>query len=311
MAVTAAAAAPGRRRPLVLFYNRLFPRMGDFENLARTDCGGACEFSVDRSHLPVATAVVFHIPTLRGMTLPRRYPGQQWVAWSMESEANYPELADPGFIRRFEITMTYRRDATVWCPYFGGPGFDATALLTPARLKTEAAPVVYFQSSPIDRWGRIAYAAALMRRVKVDSYGKVLHNRDLPEPDSGRESMLAATARHKFALVLENCLSEDYVSDKFFDALIMGSVPVYRGAPNVAAFAPAAHCFIDAADFAGPVELAEYLNWLDQHDSAYRAYLTWKESGLSPEFRVLLESVRGEVLCRLCEHLRRAGPPAV
>ena len=207
--------------------------------------------------------------------------------------------------------MTYRRDATVWSPYFGGPGFDAAALLTPPRPKTEAAPVVYFGSSLIDRWGRTAYAAGLMRRVKVDSYGKVFHNRVLPEPDSGRESMLAATARHKFALVLENCLTRDYVSDKFYDALIMGSVPVYRGAPNVAAFAPAEHCFIDAADFAGPVELAAYLNWLDEHDDAYDAYLAWKTAGLSPGFGGLLESVRGPLLCRLCEHLRRAGPPVV
>ena len=308
MPVPSGAGAPGRRRPLVLFYNRLFPRMDD---PARTDCGGACAFSSDRACLPRATAVVFHIPTLRGVTLPPRYPGQQWVAWSMESEANYPELADPAFMRRFEMTMTYRSGATVWSPYFGGPGFDAAAFLTPPRPKTEAAPVVYFQSSPIDRWGRTAYAAALMRRVKVDSYGKVLHNRDLPHPDAGRETMLAAVARHKFTLVLENCLTEDYVSDKFFDALIMGSVPVYRGAPNVAAFAPAEHCFIDAADFAGPVELAAHLNWLDRHDDAYHAYLAWKESGLSPRFRALLESLQGPLLCRLCEHLRGAGPPAV
>lgn len=282
--------------------------MDDLAALIRTDCGGACAFSSDPAQLPEATAVVFHIPTLRGVALPRRYPGQRWVAWSMESEANYPELADPALMCRFDVTMTYRRAASVWAPYFGGPGFDAAAFLTPPRPKTESAPVVYFQSSSIDRWGRIAYAAALMRRVKIDSYGKVLHNRDLPEPDAGRESMLAATARHKFALVLENSLAEDYVSDKFFDALIIGSVPVYRGAPNVAAFAPAEHCFIDAADFASPSELAEHLNWLDQHDDAYRAYLAWKASGLSPGFQTLLESLRAPLLCRLCEHLRRTGP---
>jgi Glycosyltransferase family 10 (fucosyltransferase) C-term/Fucosyltransferase, N-terminal len=308
--VPAAATEPGGRRPLVLFYNRLFPRMGEPEDFTATDCGGTCAFSVDRSCLPRAAAVVFHIPTLRGVVLPRRYPGQQWVAWSMESEANYPALADPAFMRQFEITMTYRRDATVWCPYFGGPGFDAAAFLTPPRPKTETAPVAYFQSSPIDRWGRTAYAWALMRRVKVDSYGKVLHNRDLAEPDSGRGSMLAATARHKFTLVLENSLTEDYVSDKFFDALIMGSVPVYRGAPNVAEFAPGANCFINAADFAGPVELAAYLNRLDQHDDEYGSYLAWKVSGLTAGFRALLESLRTPLLCRLCEYLRRARSPA-
>jgi hypothetical protein len=293
--------------PLILLYNRAFPRMDD---PARTDCQGACAFTSDRARLPEATAVVFHIPTLRGAPLPPKPAGQRWVAWSMESEAHYPELADPAFMGQFDATMTYRRSATVWCPYFGGPGFDEAAFLHSPRPKTESVPVAYFQSSPIDRWGRTAYAAALMRRVKVSSYGRVLHNRDLPPPDTGRESMLAATARHKFALILENCLSEDYVSDKFFDALIMGSVPVYRGAPNVAEYAPAEGCFIDVAAFPAPADLAEYLNWLDRHDDAYRAYLRWKDSGVSPRFRDLLESLRGPILCRLCVYLRRVGPRA-
>jgi alpha-1,3-fucosyltransferase 10 len=292
----------------VLFYNSLFPRMDD---PLETDCGKACTFSRDRALLAEATAVVFHVPTLRGVALPPKISGQAWVAWSMESEAHYPELADPEFMRQFEVTMTYRRDATVWTPYFGGAGFDEAALLTAPRAKTAAVPVAYFQSSPVDRCGRTAFAAALMRHVKIDSYGKVLHNADLPGPDTGRESMLAATARHKFALILENCRTEDYVSDKFFDALIMGSVPVYRGAPNVAELAPADHCYIDAADFAGPVELAAHLNWLDQHDDAYRAYLAWKTSGLTATFRSLLRGLRDHALCRLCDHLRRAAPPAV
>jgi hypothetical protein len=223
----------------------------------------------------------------------------------MESAVNYPELSDPAFMRQFEITMTYRRDATIWCPYFGPE--IATALLAPPRPKTESSPVVYFRSRTIDRCGRTAYTAALMRRVKVDSYGGVLHNRDLPEPDRGWETLLAVTARYKFALVLENSIAEDYVSEKLFYALMSGSVPVYRGAPNISVYAPADRCFINAADFAGPAELAAYLNWLNEHDEAYQEYLAWKDKGLSPSFQTLVESVRGPALCRLCEHLRRTA----
>jgi hypothetical protein len=216
---------------------------------------------------------------------------------------NYPELDDPAFMRQFEITMTYRRNATVWWPYFGPD--TAAALLRPPRPKAESSPVVYFRSSTVDRCGRTAYAAVLMRRVKVASYGKVLHNRDLPEPDQGYETLLSLTARYKFALVLENSLAEDYVSEKFFNALSSGSVPVYRGAPNIATFAPADHCFINAADFAGPAELAAYLNWLNEHDDAYPEYLTWKYAGLSLSFQGLAEAVRGNPLCRLRDYLRR------
>ena len=61
-------------------------------------------------------------------------------------------------------------------------------------------------------------------------------------------------------------------------------MPVYRGAPNVKAFAPADRSLVDAADFAGPAELAAYLNWLDEHDEAYQRYLAWKRTGLSASF---------------------------
>ena len=298
----AAIAAP--RRPLVLFYNAPFPRM---ENPVQVDCGGACVFTADRSRLREATAVVFHIPTLRGIGLPMKHPGQRWVAWSMESEVNYPVLADPVFMGQFEITMTYRRDATVWCPYFG-PGTD-TAILAPPQLKTERSPAVYFQSSRIDRSGRVPYVAELMKRVKVDSYGRILHNRDLSGPDTGRDTMLAVIGRYKFTLVFENSIARDYVSDKLFDALAAGSVPVYRGAPNVAELAPAEHCFIDAAAFRGPTDLAAYLNWLDTHDAEYEQYLAWKRTGLSARFQALVASLRGAVHCRLCELLRRPPTP--
>ena len=312
---------PASAPPLILFYNRPFPGSVTFRHLegigtleqtfatlgdpTKVDCCGACDFTSDLRWLAQATAVVFHMPTLRGIPLPRKHPGQQWVAWSLESEVNYPELADPAYMRQFEITMTYRRNATVWWPYFG-PDTEA-ALLTPPRPKMESTTMVYFRSSPVDNCDRTAYAAALMRRVKVDSHGSVLHNRDLPEPDKGWETMMRATARYKFTLALENSLAEDYVSEKLFCALISGSIPVYRGAQNVAAFAPADHCFINAADFAGPVELAAYLNWINEHDEAYQKYLAWKHTGLSPNFRTLVKSVRAEPLCRLCDHLRRAA----
>lgn len=257
---------PTSAPPLIRLYNRPFPGLWE-----KHDCGGLCNFTWDRRRIGQTTAVVFHIPTLRSIPLPPKCPGQQWVAASLESEVNYPELVDPAFMRQFEITMTYRSNATVWWPYFG-PDTEA-ALLTPPRPKTESSPMAYFRSSPVDCCGRTAYAAALMRRVKVDSYGSVLHNRDLLGSDKGCETMMRVAARYKFVLALENSLADDYVSEKYFCALASGSVPVYRGAPNVASLAPAEHCFINAADFAGPVELAAYLNRLNEQDDAYEAYL--------------------------------------
>jgi alpha-1,3-fucosyltransferase 10 len=270
----------------------------------REPCPHACELTTDRARLAEADALVFHVPTLARVALPVRRPGQRWVAWSMESVVNYPVLGDRRFMRQFDLTMTYERAATVWCPYLE-PGM-ADPLLQPPRPKTEPSPVAYFRSSPIDRSGRGRYAFDLMRHVKVDSYGAALRNRALPEPDRGRDTRLATFARYKFTLALENSIAPDYVTEKLFEPLMAGSVPVYLGASNADDLAPGDRCFIDASHFDAPGSLAAHLNRLDRDDAAYAEYHAWRSRGLRPQFRALLESLRESVFCRLCRALSAA-----
>ena len=169
---------------------------------------------------------------------------------------------------RFDITMTYRRDATIWCPYFDAG--TAAALRRPPQPKTAPSPVACFVSNRQTAWDREGYIRELMRYVAVDSYGRTLNNRLLAE-DRGRETRSTVGSGYKFTLAFENSLCRDYVTEKFFEPLTWGSVPVYLGAPNVDEFAPADRCYIDAADFSGPRDLAAYLRHLDSDDGAYDA----------------------------------------
>ena len=286
-------------RPLVVLYNSAWGRWPDVD-------GTECAVSTDRARLAEAAAVVFHIPTLTPADRPIKYPGQRWVAWSMESDVVYPTLANPSFMRHFELTMTYRRDASVWCPYFDGA--TAGDLLRPPQPKTAAAPAVLLQSSRYNQSGRVQYAAELMKRMKVHSYGAVLKNQPWPIDDTGQDAKLRLIGQHKFTLAFENSIAVDYVTEKLYDALVAGSVPVYLGAPNVRELAPADGCFIDATDFAGPDALAAYLNDLASDDAAYARYLDWKTRGLSPRFLSLVAEVRRPPLQRLCALLAQRGP---
>jgi hypothetical protein len=298
--------------PTVLFYNRFWDDWPDTSGLS---CAHACEFTVDPGRQSDADIVVFHLPTLRKTRLPGRPAGQRWAAWWMESAAYYPCVDDPEFMASFDITISHRCDSTIWYPYFGPP--TAAAMSNQPRPKTEPSPVAYLQSSPANRSGRIQYVAALMKRVKIDSYGSILRNREESAAGrpraggnaQGREAMLRLISRYKFTIAFENALEPDYVSDKFFDPLIAGSVPIYRGAPNVADFAPAPGCYIDAADFAGPTELAAYINHLDRDDEAYAAYHRWRSQGFSDRFRAAIESTREHPFCRLAAlAVNAAGP---
>ena len=255
--------------------------------------------SHDRRTAPLADAIVFHLPTLDVASLPDgRRPGQRWVAWWLESEAHYPFVDDPAFMRRFDLTMSHRRPTDVWVTYL--PTLDA--LLAPPIAKTQAAPAVYIASNAQDRSGRDRYVAELSRHLGVDAYGRQPGYRRIPD-DDGRPAKLRTIARYRFTLAFENSIARDYVTEKFFDALVAGSVPVVLGAPNVAEFAPAPGSFLDVADYPEPAALAARLRELCADDAAYASHLRWKREGVSPSFRALAAEAGSDAFARLAAKL--------
>jgi hypothetical protein len=226
----------------------------------------------------------------------------------MESDVIYPAVSNPVFMRQFDLTMTYRRDSDIWVPYLEPEMLAQLAL--PPEDKTTDAPAVYFASNPLDRSGRGQYVAELLRHLRVDSYGHCLRNRHLPH-DLGRTTKLQTIAHYPFTLAFENSISHDYVTEKFFDPLLVGSVPVYLGAPNIDDFAPGDHAFIDIRDFSGPAALAKYLKFLTEHPDHYAEFLVWKSMPLRAGFLELIEAVAVPPLCRLAGLVtsRREGFP--
>jgi hypothetical protein len=263
-----------------------------------------CEVTTDISRLPTADAVVFHVPTAPDLSQLKKYPFQTWVAWSMESDVFYPQLKIPAYLRNFDLTMTYRWDSDVPCMYTS-PDMRAQ-LLAPPKPKTEVSPAVLFLSNLCDRWGRTDYINQLMSYLKVDSYGRSMRNRQI-ENDTGRGSKMETISRYKFTLSFENSISRDYVTEKFFEPLMAGSIPVYVGAPNIEDFAPGERCYINALRFARPQELAEYLLHVAGNPAEYQRYLQWKSEPLREGFSRKLNLVERDAFYRLADLLRRSG----
>ena len=251
-------------------------------------------YSADRTQTDTADAVIFHVPSLASLPL-WKPEGQIWIAWSLESSVNYPRLRDPGFMSRMDLTMTYRQDADSWQPYFMWYPADSflTTLARPPRPKASGQLIASFVSSSCDESARLAYLAELAGSLDLHSYGRRGENRTLAE-DRGRESKLEAIAGYKLTVAFENSIDEDYVTEKLFDPLVAGSVPVYLGAPNIDELAPGDHCFINALDFGSPRELAEHLRYLDSDEDAYQAYFAWKNRPLRPAFQARFERYRRE-----------------
>jgi hypothetical protein len=255
-----------------------------------------------------AYAVVFHLPTAPDLTRLQKYPNQKWIGWSMECHAHYPHQADPEYMRQFDLTMTYEWTSDVPVSYFG-PGMTADFTKRP-EPKTADALIVYFESSHIDRSGRHAFVSELMNFLPIHSYGKIFRNRILAE-DKGAETKMATISQYRFVLACENAIATDYVTEKFFDPLRTGSVPVYLGAPNIEEFAPGDHCYIDATKFSGPRELAEYLIHLQTNPPEYEAYFAWKQKPFREPFLGRLALLSKGAFTRLANKLEetRHIPP--
>jgi UDP:flavonoid glycosyltransferase YjiC (YdhE family) len=292
-------AAPVSARRTVLVYNDMWKPSFRLEQLQGLPPGW--EVTKDRKRLREADTVVFHLPKRTQLDLITKLPGPKWVAWSMECEQHYPQFQTPQMLSQFDLTMSYRRTADVVLAYPLGPNPEAT-LLAPPPPKNEAQVAVLFLSSSFDLSWRVDYASEMMRFLDVHSYGEVLNNRILVE-DHGRATKLAILGRYKFNLAFENALAEDYVSEKFFDPLVAGCVPVYLGAPNIEEFAPGDHCFVNAADFPSARALAEYLLELNANDEAYAEYFAWKTRPLRQSFLRTLEERRVHPFVRLCRKL--------
>jgi hypothetical protein len=77
------------------------------------------------------------------------------------------------------------------------------------------------------------------------------------------EDKLQTLLRYKFALCYENSRWRGYVTEKIFDCLRAGTIPVYWGAPDIREIVPPS-TFIDRTAFASNEELARHLDSLSE-----------------------------------------------
>ncbi len=95
------------------------------------------------------------------------------------------------------------------------------------------------------------------------------------------------------------------MSEKVFEGLFSGAVPVYRGTNSVYKFMPGNNSFIDANGLT-PRQLADKLLALSKNEVEYEKYFSFKtenDGKLSAEFEriALMSYSHPNVMCRLCE----------
>ena len=116
-----------------------------------------------------------------------------------------------------------------------------------------------------------------MSYIRIDSYGSCLKNIHMQER---KQSNSALYSSYKFVIAIENSNCEDYVTEKFIDALSSTSIPIVagrNGKPDYLRFTPK-HSYINVYDYKSIKDLADYLNYSSKNETAYNEYLWFRES---------------------------------
>ena len=115
---------------------------------------------------------------------------------------------------------------------------------------------------------------------------------------------MEALKGYLFDLVIENFIHDDYVTNKVYQALYAGAIPVYYGSPKIEHVLPCRDCIINVANFRTTAELAEHLIAVAKDIDMQRAYHAWRQVPYKPAdfpgFERARELSMDTLHCRWC-----------
>ena len=253
------------------------------------------QFTGNRSLYSKAHLVFFHHRDLRGdlSNMPKepRPWFQKWVWMNKESPANCHRI--PQATSLFNITNNYRLDSTVPGRY--GEIVQRTPAQDDFKLPTKDKLVCWIVSNWNPNYKRVQFYNELKKHIPIHTYGGAFGKRV-----TGEEVAHIITSC-KFYLSFENSIFKDYITEKVYNPLSMGTVPVVLGPSrsNYEEHIPGSS-FIHFEDFGTPKLLADRLHYLDQNPQEYMSYFLWRR-----EF-VAKHGSWGMDVCRVYKYLKNA-----
>lgn len=133
---------------------------------------------------------------------------------------------------------------------------------------------------------RIEFVKKLLEHKEVDCLGPVLNNitketgRVGKKNNDGnfinwRDEKLEIIKNYKFTIAFENEQAKNYVTEKIFQPLLIGSIPIYWGAPNIAEyFNP--NCYINIDDYESFEEVLQEIQAIENDPIKYKSFFIEK-----------------------------------
>ncbi len=273
------------------------------------ECDVPCSYASGfEEHIMIkADAVLFHLPMYERdpyrvmKEMGTRSQKLYSVAFTMEPSGYYPAQFD--YISSYDFEMSYRLASDVPSVYFGF-WMDLLRPLTDFPWESREPAVLFLAShcSSISR--REKLVEMLQEHIRVDSLSTCMHNRDWPL-DIERSDKQAILRRYRVYLAAENSAELDYVSEKVYDGLIAGAVPIYLGAPNIDDFVPRNSIISIPRNFTSEdvAKVAEIVKKIFTDEREYDKWTAFKRKPFSDDFAARFSFTHTDPKCRLCQRI--------
>lgn len=293
------------KNKVILIWTKWFHQDGYWDELpegmlscAQYYINVSCRITYNKKEYDHSDLVAFHGKgrdfTVSNLpNLSKRLPHQRWLYYTRESPINSGLLNNSSqgehLNSLFNWTMTYRIDSDIDYRYARiVPG------KTPDEYITQSGEIAVVVISNCQQQ-RLNYINELKKHIEVHVYG---HCGTYKCPSKG-DCFHMLKGKYRFYLAFENSMCKDYVTEKFyFNALQHNMLPIVINEGNFSdpTVAPPG-CCINASDFKGAKELAEYIRMVDSNSALYSSYFKWHS-----RYRVQQES-RAMAFCRTCQKL--------
>ncbi|TNN56247.1 Alpha-(1,3)-fucosyltransferase 9 [Liparis tanakae] len=253
-----------------------------------------CRMTDDKSLYHKAHGLLFHHRDINGQlsNMPKlpRLTFQKWVWFNMESPAN--SFPIPGLNRVFNLTCNYRLDSDIPVPY--GYLEPVTSEDESFKLPAKDKLVCWIVSNWNPNHRRVQFYNELRKHVEVHTYGRAFGK---PLSDQEYQNTVLSC---KFYLSFENSNSRDYITEKLYSPMKIGSVPIALG-PSRQMYEGhiPADSFIHVDDFSTAKKLAQRLLYLDQNPAEYMQFFNWKSL-----FKVKHTYFGRDHACKTCKYLQ-------
>ena len=224
------------------------------------------------------------------------------VGMSMESTVYYRQQFDR--ISKYDIELSYRKTSDVFAIYYGFPTQHYLLKPVPKWGERHSAVVFVANNCQSSNSNREKFVKLLQRYVQVDSVSGCLHNKDWPQ-DIPKSNKIGLLERYKVYIAAENSIQEDYVTEKVYDGLVAGAVPLYLGAPNVEEYIPSNSAIIVPTNFnENDVSIiATVVKKIFTDEAEYERWTSFKHHDYEDWFKKRFAYTQFDFGCRLCRRV--------